>query len=139
MLQFAEISILISKSEFRFRLFSDEIEITTKFHTDFVEIPMSKSEFQFRHRNFDSDLDFGIRLWYKISIQMTKFQSIFHRNMSKNSILIIYRNFYFDRQNRNSDYFRKFRPIISSKVISVGIQIEIPAKSISVETPRPIL
>jgi hypothetical protein len=49
----------MSESEFRFRLLTfDEIEILLKFHSDFIEISMLKSEF--RYRNSYSDMDFVI-------------------------------------------------------------------------------
>jgi hypothetical protein len=96
------------KLEFRFQfwLFTfDEIEILTKLHTDFFEILMSKLDFQFWfqfwHRNSDSDLDFGIgiliptskfKFWCKISIQMSKFQSICHLNKSKILFWLLVRN-----------------------------------------------
>jgi hypothetical protein len=47
----------------------DEIEIPTKFHTDFVEISMSQSEFRLRcrNRNFGFDFDIGIRQYFYIT------------------------------------------------------------------------
>jgi hypothetical protein len=85
-----------------------EIEIPTKFYSNFVEIsifyfPMkskfqrnyililSKFRFRFRNRNFDSYFDFGIgisipasefRPEYQISLSVSKIKSISHRNMS---------------------------------------------------------
>jgi hypothetical protein len=151
MFRFSEISTSISKSKsefwfrFWFRLFTfDEIDIPTKFHTDFIEISMLKSEFRLwfrcRNRNFDfgaistsefrfwfrfqnrnwfwfrfqnRNSDYGKRLQYKCRNSKAFFNAI-----SQNSTLITYQNLDFERRNpnRNSDYFRKFRPIISSKV-----------------------
>jgi hypothetical protein len=106
------LSILMSKSKFRFwfRLFTcDEIEIPKKFH-------LISSKFRCRSRNFDFGFDVEIGLsvsmsWIGISITTSEFR--FGTRFQNQC-----RNFkaFFIEISHNSDYFRKFRPIISPKV-----------------------
>jgi hypothetical protein len=117
MFRFYEISISMSQSEFRFRLFTfDEIKIPRKFHTDFAEISMSKSDFRFRfwcwNRNSESDFDF----WFGISIPTSDFR--FRYNIS-----IQMWNFKVFRRNKSTILFGL---LIGISISTVKIEIEIP-------------
>jgi hypothetical protein len=155
---FPEISISISKSEFRFWFrcrnrnfdfgFDFDIGIPilisiSEFrlrHRNFdydIGISIPTSEFRFRHRNFgfdigrnsDSDLGIPITVLYKIPIQMSKFQSIFHRTKSKIlywffigiSILIVEIVIEIPITFDNFDQWIRQK----SKLILIGIPIEI--------------
>jgi hypothetical protein len=95
------ISVLISIVCFRRNRNSDEIPYRFRRNLD-VEIGISISVSMSKW-NFDSDIGISTsEQEFNTHVELLKHLT---PQQVKNSVLIIYPNFYFDRRNRNSDYF----------------------------------